>query len=52
MSDEVCSAHIELYVNRFSLDLGSEGEAAVTALLSRAEAAGLVPSSTESIFLP
>jgi 1,4-dihydroxy-6-naphthoate synthase len=52
MSDEVCAAHIELYVNRFSLDLGNEGEAAVTALLSRAEAAGLVPSSTESIFLP
>jgi 1,4-dihydroxy-6-naphthoate synthase len=52
MSDEVCAAHIELYVNRFSLDLGSEGEAAVTTLLCRAEAAGLVPSSTESIFLP
>jgi len=52
MSDEVCAAHIELYVNRFSLDLGKEGEAAVTALLSRAEAAGLVPSSPESIFLP
>jgi len=52
MSDEVCAAHIELYVNRFSLDLGNEGEAAVTTLLSRAEAAGLVPSSTESIFLP
>ncbi|HEX2768568.1 MAG TPA: 1,4-dihydroxy-6-naphthoate synthase [Geobacteraceae bacterium] len=52
MSDEVCAAHIELYVNRFSLDLGNEGEAAVTTLLSRAEAAGLVPSSPESIFLP
>ena len=52
MSDEVCAAHIELYVNRFSLDLGNEGEAAVTTLLSRAEAAGLVPPSTESIFLP
>jgi 1,4-dihydroxy-6-naphthoate synthase len=52
MSDEVCAAHIELYVNRFSLDLGNEGEAAVTTLLSRAEAAGLVPTSPESIFLP
>jgi len=52
MSDEVCAAHIELYVNRFSLGLGNEGETAVTALLSRAEAAGLVPSSPESIFLP
>jgi 1,4-dihydroxy-6-naphthoate synthase len=52
MSDEVCAAHIELYVNSFSRDLGSDGEAAVTTLLSRAEAAGLVPHSAEPIFLP
>jgi 1,4-dihydroxy-6-naphthoate synthase len=52
MSEEVCAAHIRLYVNSFSLDLGSEGEAAVTALLSRAEAAGLVPRSPAGIFLP
>lgn len=52
MSEEVCSAHIKLYVNSFSIDLGSEGEAAVTTLLSRAEAAGLIPRSPEGIFLP
>jgi 1,4-dihydroxy-6-naphthoate synthase len=52
MSAEVCAAHIRLYVNSFSLDLGGEGEAAVAALLSRAEAAGLVPPSPEGIFLP
>jgi 1,4-dihydroxy-6-naphthoate synthase len=52
MSEEVCAAHIKLYVNSFSLDLGSEGEAAVTTLLSRAEAAGLVPLTPEDIFLP
>jgi 1,4-dihydroxy-6-naphthoate synthase len=52
MSEEVCAAHIKLYVNSFSLNLGSEGEAAVTTLLSRAEAAGLVPLSPEGIFLP
>jgi len=49
--EEVCAAHIKLYVNSFSLDLGSEGEAAITTLLSRAEAAGLVPRSTEDIFI-
>jgi 1,4-dihydroxy-6-naphthoate synthase len=52
MSEEVCAAHIRLYVNSFSLDLGSEGEEAVSTLLSRAEAAGLVPRSPEGIFLP
>jgi 1,4-dihydroxy-6-naphthoate synthase len=52
MSDEVCAAHINLYVNNFSLDLGAEGEAAVNALLSRAEATGLVPRSTRSLFSP
>jgi 1,4-dihydroxy-6-naphthoate synthase len=52
ISDEVCAAHIGLYVNSFSRDLGSDGEAAVMDLLSRAEAAGLVPRSAEQIFLP
>lgn len=52
MSDEVCAAHIGLYVNDFSLDLGDEGEAAVTALLGRAEAAGLIPRSGRDLFSP
>jgi 1,4-dihydroxy-6-naphthoate synthase len=50
MSDEVCTAHIGLYVNDFSLDLGREGEAAVTNLIDRAEAAGLVPRSGRNLF--
>jgi 1,4-dihydroxy-6-naphthoate synthase len=52
MSDEVCAAHIGLYVNSFSRDLGKDGEAAVLTLLRRAEAAGLVPHSNEPVFLP
>jgi 1,4-dihydroxy-6-naphthoate synthase len=51
MSDEVCAAHIGLYVNRFSFELGAEGETAVAALLARAEAAGLIPPAQESLFL-
>ena len=43
MSDEVCDAHIGLYVNDFSRGLGSEGEAAVRLLLGRAAEAGIVP---------
>lgn len=43
LADEVIDAHIALYVNDFSADLGSEGLAAVTTLLARAEARGLIP---------
>ena len=50
MSDEVCAAHINLYVNSFSLDLGEEGKCAVSILISRAEAAGLVPLSSKPVF--
>ena len=32
LSDEVCDAHIRLYVNDFSIDLGDEGLRAVDAL--------------------
>lgn len=52
MSDEVCAAHIGLYVNKFSLDLGDGGEAAVTDLLARAVAAGFVPPSGRDLFSP
>jgi 1,4-dihydroxy-6-naphthoate synthase len=40
---EVTRRHIELYVNRFTEDLGEDGYAAVRALLDRAAGAGLVP---------
>ncbi len=43
MDPEVAKAHINLYVNEFTADLGEEGYAAVTALLTRAAAEGLVP---------
>ena len=39
----VCQAHIDLYVNAFTRDLGEEGYAAVRALLGRAADAGLLP---------
>ncbi|WP_066638795.1 1,4-dihydroxy-6-naphthoate synthase [Desulfolucanica intricata] len=43
LSPEVVKAHIELYVNEFSLNLGETGYRAVTALLSRASQEGLLP---------
>ncbi|MBI4849428.1 MAG: 1,4-dihydroxy-6-naphthoate synthase [Nitrospirae bacterium] len=41
LSDDVINQHIDLYVNDYSLDIGAEGEKAVTELLSRAEEAGI-----------
>ena len=39
MSDEVCAAHIALYVNASSVDIGDDGLAAIDRLLGRAAAA-------------
>jgi len=50
MSAEVCAAHIGLYVNDFSTELGEEGERAITGLLNRAEQAGIVPPSGAGLF--
>ncbi|WNC15802.1 1,4-dihydroxy-6-naphthoate synthase [Brevibacillus brevis] len=43
MAPEVTQAHIDLYVNEFTRDLGEDGYAAIEALLSRAADEGLVP---------
>ena len=51
MSPEVCAAHIGLYVNDFSTDLGDEGIQAISCLLQRAEQAGLIPASTMPLFI-
>ncbi|OIJ21327.1 1,4-dihydroxy-6-naphthoate synthase [Anaerobacillus alkalidiazotrophicus] len=43
LSPEVAQAHIDLYVNKFSANLGKDGFAAIEALLGRAAKEGLVP---------
>ena len=43
LSQEVTQAHIKLYVNEFTQDMGLTGRKAVEALLSRASQEGLVP---------
>jgi 1,4-dihydroxy-6-naphthoate synthase len=48
MDPAVADAHIALYVNEFSRDLGDEGRAAVDELLTRSTAAGLTPAATGS----
>lgn len=51
MSPDVCAAHIGLYVNDFSTDLGDEGIQAISCLLQRAEQAGLIPASAVPLFM-
>ena len=43
MSDAVCDAHIRLYVNAHSVDLGDEGLAAIARLT------GTTPSPASSV---
>ncbi|MDQ2865410.1 MAG: 1,4-dihydroxy-6-naphthoate synthase [Candidatus Eremiobacteraeota bacterium] len=51
MDDDVMRAHIALYVNEFSDDLGAAGIAAVHELFARARAAGILEKSAEAIFI-
>jgi 1,4-dihydroxy-6-naphthoate synthase len=51
MSEEVMYQHIDLYVNEYSVDLGSDGRRAVEVLFDRARRAGLVPAVQNDLFL-
>lgn len=50
LDDDVIAAHIDLYVNDHTVDVGERGETAVRELLSRAEARGLVPPGPTDLF--
>lgn len=50
MDPEVCKAHIDLYVNEFTIDYGDEGERAIRHLLEAAESVGLVERSQKGLF--
>ncbi|MDD2319030.1 MAG: 1,4-dihydroxy-6-naphthoate synthase [Geobacteraceae bacterium] len=52
MSEQVCSSHIDLYVNDYSLDPGPEGESAAEFLFARGEQLGLLPASSTPLFVP
>lgn len=51
MNEDVMYAHIGLYVNDYTRDLGTEGRAAIAALFQKAEALNVVPAIKEEIFL-
>jgi 1,4-dihydroxy-6-naphthoate synthase len=48
----VTRQHIALYVNDYSMDIGTEGEQAIRYLFSEAERKGLIPASRFDMFEP
>lgn len=51
MSEEVMYKHIELYVNKYSIDLGEEGKRAINMLFAKAIEIGLIPQQKEQLYL-
>lgn len=51
MEEEVMYRHIELYVNKYSVDLGEEGRKAVQLLFDKASSLGIIPQIENNIFL-
>jgi 1,4-dihydroxy-6-naphthoate synthase len=51
MDEAVMFKHIELYVNKYSIDLGQEGRKAVEVLFEKAQSLGVIPKIEKDIFL-
>ena len=51
LEDSVIDRHIQLYVNDYSRDIGEDGISAVQELFRRAAALGIVPLSSQPLFL-
>lgn len=51
MSEEVMYKHIDLYVNKYSIDLGQGGKKAVQVMFEKALSLNLIPPTKKSLFL-
>jgi 1,4-dihydroxy-6-naphthoate synthase len=51
MSTEVIKKHIDLYVNKFSIDLGETGRKAVQTFFEEAHKVGIIPETKQNLFL-
>jgi len=51
LDDQVIDQHIELYVNKYSIDIGDEGEKAVNYFFEKAEEKGLIDELIQPIFV-
>lgn len=51
MEEDVMYKHIDLYVNKYSVNLGDEGRRAVQQMFDKAQELKLIPASGERLFL-
>ena len=51
MDKEVMMKHVELYVNKYSIDLGGEGKNAITEMFNLAEQKGIIPKISNQLFV-
>lgn len=51
MEESVMYKHIELYVNKYSIDLGDEGRKAVDTLFKLAQERNIIPAIQENLYL-
>nr|MCR5455071.1 hypothetical protein [Bacteroidales bacterium] len=51
LSDDVIKSHIGLYVNDFSIDLGTEGKEAISFLYQKAYEVGMIKELPTEIFV-
>lgn len=51
MNTEVMKKHIDLYVNNYSLDLGTHGKKAIKTLYAEASKRDLIPNISDNIFI-
>jgi 1,4-dihydroxy-6-naphthoate synthase len=51
MDKKVMMQHVELYVNKYSIDLGDEGKSAITKMFNLAQEKGIIPKISKAIFI-
>ena len=51
MDARVVREYIDLYVNRYTVDYGPDGEAAINDLMARAQDADILPDSAFPLFI-
>jgi len=51
MDEKVMYKHIELYVNKYSIELGAEGRKAIDIMFSMAQEKGIIPAITKDLYV-
>jgi len=51
MNKDVMMQHVDLYVNKYSIDLGKEGQLAITQMFNLAEEKGIIPKISNQLFV-